>query len=570
MTTETVKGATHSNASLIEKYGDRPSGIEKTGYMMFFLGQNIIFGVMMAAIQTFWQFTLAIPLEVIGIIFLVARIWDAVNDPILGFIVQKSPQSKWGKYKPWSFATAFALPFVVMLAFINVNPGIDGVEGATASFPVVVYAAITYLLYGMTYTICDAPAFALATTMEPDTKRRSQIVMWGRIGAGIAGLFTSSLFWIIQGAVGGHQSFLIAVASMMAIAMFTMAMVAVTKERNIIPSGEPVSTKTVAKFVGGNKHIIKLVIIKTIIAMFTAFVYGTVTVIILSGLFGATEENGNASGQITLVFTLGSIIGFILPFLVGPCIKGLGKRQTAIVMGFIGVIIAAFGGSMAMITGALWAYCIFHAGSMWIMQTSIMVGFTFTPDTIEYATYKTGIRQVVVGQTVSSFATKLDMGIAGFVSTWILAAVGVASGADAMFNDAAIEAAKNVLFVATISIIIGGLLVIGLWGIWWNLNRDDVLEAAGHNAAGTFDDNLDFRLGIDRKADSDLKNAKLNLERAEANLDPANGETIAAYEEARNQVRYAKVAHKSAYKKLAKERKAKKSEIKAQRKASQG
>ncbi len=565
MTTDTV--IENTNASLLEKYGDKPSGVEKAGYTMFFLGQNIIFGIMLAAIQTFWQFTLAIPLEVIGIIFLVARVWDGINDPILGYIVQKTPQSRWGKYKPWSFATAFALPFVVMLAFVNVNPGIDGVEGATATFPVMVYAAVTYLIYGMVYTICDAPAFALATTMEPDTKRRSQIIMWGRVGAGIAGLFTSSLFWIIQGKVGGHQSFLIATASMMAIAMFTMAMIALTKERNIIPSSQPVTIKSTGKFIGQNKHIQKLVVGKTVAALASAFLYGTVTVIILSGLFGATEENEMASGQITLVFTMGSIIAFLLPFIVGPLIKKNGKRKTAMIMGVVGTLIVTTFGVATLLTENIWYYCGFHVGSMLIATTSVMIAFTYTPDCIEYGAYKTGIRQVVVGQTVSSFTAKMDMGIAGFVSTWVLAAVGVASGADAMYNAEAMDSARTVLFIAVIAIILAGVTLFTMWGMWWNLNREDVLLAAQHNGKGTSDPELDFRLGIDRKADTNLKNAKDNLQEAEEKLDPADGETIAKYEEARNQVRYAKVAHKSAYKKLNKERKAKKSLIKEQRKA---
>lgn len=571
MTTNTQVGITPE--SLRAKYGDSPQPIEKAGYLMFFLGQNIVFGVMMAAMTAFWQFTLAIPLETIAIIQLVAKAWDAINDPMLGVIVQKSPQTKHGKYKPWAFATAFGLPFMVMLCFINVNPGIDGVDGARASLPVIFYALITYILYGMTYTLCDAPAFAMATTMEPDAKKRAGIIMYGRIGSGIAGLFTSSIFWMIQGAIPGHQSFFFAVAAMMAITMFTMVMVFLCKERNIIPSKEPVNAKSVAKFVGTNKHVGKFIIIKTVISLTTAFVFAAVVTVVLSGIFGAVDggsgfgTNASANAQITLAFTTGSIIGFALPFMIGPTIKKVGKRKTCIINGAIGLVIATIGGIAVLSTKNYWWYLLFQAGSMWIMQVCIMLPFTMTPDSNEYSAYKTGIRQVVVGQSVSSFTTKMDMAIASFMSSMIFAMVGVQSGSDAMFNDAAIASANTVLWICVVAIILAGVLVIALWGFWWNLDRADIQAAAIHNMNGTTDEFLDLRLGIDRKADFALMSAKARLVKAKQNYSEENQASVKELEDAKNNLKVTKVQVKDDYKKLKVEIKARKDEIAAARKS---
>ncbi len=593
----------YTSADLIAKYGNTALAPEKFSYMMFFLGQNIIFGVMMAGINTFWQSVLAMPLTTIGMITLIARVWDAVNDPLLGIAVQKRERGKNGRFKPWAFMTAFVLPIVVMLSFVNLNPHVNDVEGTTAGLPVVLYAFVAYIMYGMAYTLCDVPAFAMAYTMEADTKKRTQLVVWGRIGAGIAGLFTSFIFWGIigmlggpEGAAAGSQAFFWSAFVLMLVSMGTMSLIWICKERNEVESSQEVNSESIWTFVSRNRHLMKILIFKTIISFTTAFVYATVTVIILSGILG----NGESGSLITITFTVMSISGFALSLIMGPLIKKFGKRRTTIYLALTGITIVLlsvvalvmtwdpnaitnstdFNGNPVEIIGAykFWPFLLFQLGAIFIMNTSISMGFTFTPDAVEYATYRTGIRQEAIGQSVSTFCTKLDMGIAGMFSAFVLAAIGVSEGAGMLFNQGAADAARTALFVSIISILLGGIVIIVCWGVLWTLNREDVSIIAGLNREGKTDDLMDIKLGIHRSADTQKDLAIEGYKRAKLEFDINDESKVEAYRDSELKLRGAKAHFKASYanlrhltaehkKRLKKEAKAERKQAKADKKA---
>ncbi len=474
-----------TNEQLQEKYGTEATGPEKTVYLTYLLGQNIVFSIAMVALQTFWQFTLLVPIGAIGIIFLVARLWDAINDPILGGIVQRT-NPKNGKFKIWTFIIAFALPIVTMLIFVNINP-----TGSTNKAIVIAYAAITYIIWGMTYTLCDVPIFSLSMTMEPDVKKRSGLIMIGRIGAGIAGIFVSFIFFGLSGALdsafGGGSSWAwsqtISAAVLMLIAMIAMVPIFVAKERNIPEeTTETPTLKTMFTFIKSNGHLIRILTVFTISMLLTSLFMAAIPTMIFNGGF----ESSNPAGWMTGLMTLGGVIGLTNTFIMMSLLPKFGKRGTLMIEMVAGIIFMIITMILAPATGyQIWTLIFYMFGGYAIMMSPIVTFGLFTADCIEYGHWKTGIRQEAVGFSAQTFITKLGMALGGFVASAAMLIAGVVtfdpSTADAELLAEQAKAAQNLFWIACAMMTTAGVLAIFMYKYVYTLKSEDVQKYAEQN-----------------------------------------------------------------------------------------
>ena len=131
----------------------------------------------LALVNTFLFFYLTdvanVSPAVVGIIFLVARIWDTINDPIWGYIVAKT-NTRWGKYKPWIFiGNIFNCIFMVACFCTHYFEG-------TAQ---IIYLTVVYIAWGMAYTVCDAPFWSLIPTITLDKGEREGLLPYPRFAA---------------------------------------------------------------------------------------------------------------------------------------------------------------------------------------------------------------------------------------------------------------------------------------------------------------------------------------------------------------------------------------------------
>ncbi|MBQ4341862.1 MAG: MFS transporter, partial [Clostridia bacterium] len=112
-----------------------------------------------------------------GVILLVARIFDAFNDPIMGVIVAKT-KTRWGKFRPWLLIGTLTNAVVLFLLF-SCPPSIDKPGG------IIAYAAITYILWGMTYTMMDIPYWSMIPAFTEGGKERENLTTLARSCAGV-------------------------------------------------------------------------------------------------------------------------------------------------------------------------------------------------------------------------------------------------------------------------------------------------------------------------------------------------------------------------------------------------
>ncbi|NCA93294.1 hypothetical protein EOM82_08710, partial [bacterium] len=160
---------------------------EKYTYLVSLAGQNIIFNIIGAGLAYYLQFTLLIPAIAVSTIMSVARVWDAFNDPIMGTIVDRT-RSKWGKCRPYLIFVPSVVFVTTILCFVSF--GLYNSGSKALNVVIVAWAAFTYILWGMTYTVGDIPLWGITALMTEDEKDRNKLLSAARIIGSVGGSIT--------------------------------------------------------------------------------------------------------------------------------------------------------------------------------------------------------------------------------------------------------------------------------------------------------------------------------------------------------------------------------------------
>lgn len=167
-----------------KSYISRTSGLKTKDYIGYALGDTaccLVFGLVTSLLQKFYTDIFHLSPLFIMLMFIGARVWDAVNDPIMGRICDTVKPSKYGRYRPWFLYAGPPLAIASILMFVK-WPGL----GEPNSYIVTcVYATITYILFGMCYTMLQIPYGSLASVVTTDEKERTKLSVFRSIGAGL-------------------------------------------------------------------------------------------------------------------------------------------------------------------------------------------------------------------------------------------------------------------------------------------------------------------------------------------------------------------------------------------------
>ena len=160
-----------------KEFNTRHKFKDKIGYAMGDMGGLLTFSLIGAFQNKFYTDVLHIQPAKIVVLILVARLWDAINDPIWGAFIDSSKPTKQGKFRPYVFWFSIPLAVSAVLMF-TVIPNLSEAK-------YLLFAYITYILYGMMYTCVNIPYGSLASVVTDDEKERSSLSMWRSIGAGL-------------------------------------------------------------------------------------------------------------------------------------------------------------------------------------------------------------------------------------------------------------------------------------------------------------------------------------------------------------------------------------------------
>ena len=150
-------------------------------YLLGMLGQNMIYNIVSTGLYFYFQNVIFVPAMALGIIMAIGRVWDAINDPIMGTIVDRT-HSKWGKCRPYLIFAPAVIGIITILCFCN---GIYTQASPTGQVLILVWMAVGYLMWDIAFTAADVPLWGITALMTDSEKDRSKILAFARIAAGI-------------------------------------------------------------------------------------------------------------------------------------------------------------------------------------------------------------------------------------------------------------------------------------------------------------------------------------------------------------------------------------------------
>ena len=380
--------------------------LRKKNLIMFPLGtvgRDMVYYLFTSCIMTFVLFTRSLTnsqFAAITAIVVAARIFDALNDPIMGNIIERT-RTRWGKFKPWLVIGILSTSVVVYLAF---NTDLQG-------WSFVWFFGIIYFMYSITYTMHDISYWGMVPALSSDANARNQFTARATLFAGIGGTVASVLirmFAVGDMAIGGSTTTaygIIALIVCILAPLFLCFTIFGVREKREYTDAPPVSFKKIWKTITGNDQLLWISLIFLLQQIGNGF--------IVSGI-GSTYiyfDFGYEGGLFSLFSIVGmSVTAFLMIFY--PAISRKIKRKK--LMGILAAI--SLVGYAVMLAAGLflpsdmtkfWMVVVGYMLSNFGQYGYYLIMMISIINTVEYNEYRTGERDEAIIASLRPFLTKL-------------------------------------------------------------------------------------------------------------------------------------------------------------------
>lgn len=390
--------------------------VERAGYCAIEVGNQFCWTMVSTYLSVFYTDVVGLAPAVVSIILLIARIWDGVNDPMMGAIAEKT-NTKFGKYRPYLIFGAPAVAIFSILTFSKIH----------ATMPIMIaYAAVTYIFCGMAYTAVCISQGSLGNVMTRNLQTRVELNSLRQMGNGITGLVISAIsmpliLYFGHGSTSSARGY-----------FYTNIIFAVLGAAAVIFGG--ISCK---------ERVIKDTKVKTP-GLLESFSYvlknKNVLLIVVNGIFTAGAILGRMGvlsyyfiyyvgkpammAPVLMIYNICTIIAQLyVPFLT----KKFGKKKACIssyVLQVVSLLVGFVGGQSG--------YALIYAGSA-------LMGFSnFAPsilnsimgDIVDREEVQTGKRSDGIIYSMLSLGTKIGIAVGGAISVALLGAIGYVANAE--------------------------------------------------------------------------------------------------------------------------------------------
>ena len=438
---------------------------EAAGFLVGMFGQNLIYNIVATGLYFYFQNVICLPAMALGWIMTIARIWDAINDPMMGTIVDKT-HSKWGKCRPYLIIFPAIIGLITILAFLNGNYATA--DTTTQKVLIVAWAAISYIAWGMCFTVCDIPLWGITSLMTEDENDRSKILGLARMVAGVGGIgvLVVQIAQAVAGAFGGdmQKGFIVTVIIMTVVATILFEFAGLFTKERVDKSEKSYTFKENFKIMFGNKPFRQILIsgiLRSPIQLLMIVAMTLVTYYYANGnimnILVYNDDGSLAGINVKILIGLGCVaaglfVGQFVAMGVTPLIIKKVEKKTlyniysiagAVPYALIFVFYKVSGGDLtttfwSIIIGICMLFGSAAFGGINVLQ-SVMIA-----DCVDYEEYYNGVRTDGVFFSGQSFITKLAAGISTIVSSAVYAIVGY-SGANVDKLNKAIENGANFL-----------------------------------------------------------------------------------------------------------------------------
>ena len=382
------------------------------------VGKDMVYALSASYIMYYYQDILGLSATFVGFILMIARVFDAANDPFMGVVVAKT-NSRWGKFRPWLFTGTILNAFVLYALFAA--PAVSGKA-------LMIYFAVMYILWGMTYTMMDIPFWSMIPAVTSTTKDRENLSVVGRTSAGVGyaliNVFTVMAVSKLGGGIErtGFRLFALIIAILFVIfILFTCFTIHEQKVENM----QITSVKEMFKALFNNDQAIVTVVT---IVLINSALYITSNLLIY---FFKYDIGGTTwKDEYTLFTSVGGISQILGMMVVYPILRS--KLSNTIIFK-LSLCLAIFGYAfllalcllgyssvltMLMVPGVM----IFVANGILTVLTTV-----FLANTVDYGEVKTGHREESVIFSMQTFVVKAASGLAVFITGVSLDLIGLTS-----------------------------------------------------------------------------------------------------------------------------------------------
>ncbi|WP_029073249.1 glycoside-pentoside-hexuronide (GPH):cation symporter [Kandleria vitulina] len=392
---------------------------EKISYGVGAVGKDMVYMLTATFVLYYYQDLLHINALAMGIILLVARVFDALNDPFMGIIVAKT-KTRWGRFRPWLFTGSLLNALCLYLLFSA--PSIKGAG-------LIAWAGVIYILWGVTYTMMDIPFWSMIPAFTKAGKEREGISALGRscagVGSALVQVFTMMAVYALGkgNEVAGFRlvALLIGIIFVLFISMTCFSI----KEKSTVDM--PTSTiKDMLKSLFNNDQA--LIIVLTIVLV-NVSVYITSNLVIYFFKYDLGGKSWyynftsfNTFGGATQILSMMLLFPLMRKFF--NTIKIFHIALWMAIVGYITLFVITF---MPMNIYILFvpAFFIFAANGMLLVLTTI-----FLANTVDYGEYKNKRRDESVIFSMQTFVVKLASGVAALVAAICLAVFSFGSSSE--------------------------------------------------------------------------------------------------------------------------------------------
>ena len=446
------------------------SGKEKLAYGLGAVGKDMVYMLSASYVLYYFQDILGVSAIAMGVILMAARVFDAFNDPIMGIIVAKT-HTRWGKFRPWLMIGTVTNAVVLYLMFAA-PPALDG-KGMVA------YAAITYILWGVTYTMMDIPYWSMIPAFTESGRERESLSAFARSMAGVGSAIVTVVTMIAVHAIGGADERLgfkwfSLIISVIFIVFITITFVTV-KEKSTVDMEAPTVREMFRALLGNDQAM--AVVVAIVLVNTSIYLTSNLVIYFFKYDFGGTGWYN----AYTLFNTFGGGMQIFAMMLFFPILRRFFDTVKiffislgAAIVGYAVLLLLAFTNMSSVLLLFIPAFFIFSANGLLSVLTTI-----FLANSVDYGELENGRRDESVIFSMQTFVVKLASGIAILCASICLSIFKLS-------NEAVTEAQKVIDFSLNVpdSSKIGLRMfmtiipIIGLFfGIWWFKRKYSLTDA---------------------------------------------------------------------------------------------
>lgn len=380
-------------------------------YCLFFLGQNILWGYA-GFIETFMT-DIGFAAATAGAILLFPKIWDAVNDVLFGYLMDRFCFKNGDKFIPWIRIGTCAIGITTVALF--------AIPKDMTSTAKIVWFLLAYILFDASYTILDAPAFAVTTVMTSDVDERTSVIAGGKLWAMVGGVIATVLIPSLRPRLGGWFTACIVFVAVSVGLMVPMLFHVKEQKFEYIAGAENPKFKDIFRYLTHNRFLI--VALLALLLLGLSSVEQKMVIYMSRYCFGGESMGTPLAAGVAVSVILVSIFVPILSKKIDKFFILCFGLAFAIVMDVITYFVGYSNWIVALVMTML------KCTGLGFWQVII---YMLIADTVEYGAYKSGTKAAGMSFSLQTFVAKLKNAVLGSLILFSMAAIGFVEKEDAV------------------------------------------------------------------------------------------------------------------------------------------